>query len=160
MLFFVLLSYTMVEMNITFTLKVVVIYATALYLRMRFQQITKQFEKISAKNLNSLESLIRDQNRVSVMTKDCDIFFSKFFAIVYFYVPVLINLHICTSIYGNSIYMRSLFTMLAISLSFGVYLLSYNPTQVLTEAHRCYNTINSINARNKIQLQTKLKVRL
>ncbi len=37
---------------------------------------------------------------------------------------------------------------------------SYTPTQVSTEAHRCYNTINSINARNQIQLQTKLKVRL
>ncbi len=50
--------------------------------------------------------------------------------------------------------------MMGIFTSIGMYLLSYIPTQVSTEAHRCYNTINSINTRNKILLQTKLKIRL
>ncbi len=148
-------------MNSMFTLGVVITYATALYLRMRFQQINKQFEGISAKNLNSLQSLIRDHNRVTVMTKDCDIFFSKGLAIYYFYAPVIVNLLLCISIYGeSSIYTRSLFSLLAVFMSIGMFLLSYIPTQVSTEAHRSYNTINSINARNEIQLQTKLKVRL
>ncbi len=128
---------------------------------MRFQQMTKQFEGISAKNLNSLQSLIRGHNRVTLMTKDCNIFFSKLFAIVYFYAPVFINLLLCTSLYGkSSIYMRSMFSIVAVFTSIGVYLLTYIPTQVSTEAHRCYNTINSINARNKIKIQTKFKVRL
>jgi hypothetical protein len=144
-----------------FTVGIVLNYAMALYLRMRFQQITKQFEGISAKNMDSLQSLIRDHNRVTVMTKDCDIFFSKIFAVFYFYAPLAINLLLCISIFGkSSIYMRSMFSILALCSSFGTYLFSYTPTQVSTEAHRCYNTINSINARNKIQLQMKLKVRL
>jgi hypothetical protein len=37
--------------------------------------------------------------------------------------------------------------------------LSYLPAKVSTEAHRCYNTINSINARNKIPVMARLKVR-
>ncbi len=158
---FVVGSYVGVEFVSTFTLGTVSFYAITLYLRMRFQQITKQFEGISAKNMDSLQSLIRDHNRVTVMTKDCDIFFSKHLAIYYFYEPLIINLMLCISIYGkSSIYIRSLFSIIAIFTSISMYLLSYTPTQVSTEAHRCYNTINSINARNKIQLQTKLKVRL
>ncbi len=161
LIFVLLASYVTVEIVSLMTVGVVVIYCTALYPRLRFQQITKQFQRISAKNLNSLQSLIRDHNRVTVMTKDCDIFFSKGLAIYYFYAPVIINLLLCISIYGkSSIYIRSLFSLLAVFMSIGMYLLSYIPTQVSTEAHRSYNTINSINARNKIQLQTKLKVRL
>ncbi len=161
LLIFVMASYITVEVMSMFTLGIVIIYSTALYLRMRFQQITKRFEGISAKNLNSLQSLIRDHNRVTVMTKDCDIFFSKLFAIYYFYAPVIINLLLCISMYGESlIYIRSLFSLLAVFTSIGMYLLSYIPTQLSTEAHRSYNTINSINTRNEIQLQTKLKFRL
>ncbi len=128
---------------------------------MRFQQITKQFEEISVKNLDSLQSLIREHNRVTVMTKDFDIFFSKVFAISYFYAPVLINLMLCISIYDkSSIYLRSFFLIIAFIAAIAIYLLSYIPTQVSTEAHRCYNNLNSINAKNIIELQTKLKVRL
>ncbi len=108
-----------------------------------------------------IHSLIREHNRITVMTKDFDIFFSKFLAIYYFYAPLFINLLICISIYGkSSIYLRFIFSIIAFFTSIGMYLLSYIPTQVSTEAHRCYNTINSINARNKIQFQTKFKVRL
>jgi hypothetical protein len=110
LLFFVLASYMAAEVMSMFTSGVVIIYATALYLRMRFQQITKQFEEISAKNLDSLQSLIREHNRITVMTKDFDILFSKLLAIFYFYAPVLINLMLCISIYGkSSIYLRSFF---------------------------------------------------
>jgi len=161
LLFFVLASYIEVEMLSMFTLGFVIIYATALYLRMRFQQITKQFNEISAKNLNSLESLIREHNRITVMTKDFDIFFSKILAIYYFYAPLILNLQLCISIYGkSSIYLRSVYSITAFLTCIGMYLLSYIPTQVSTEGHRCYNTINSINARHQIQLQTKFKVRL
>jgi hypothetical protein len=159
LLFFVLIIYVAVEMISLITLSVVFSYAMALYSRMRFQQITKQFKITSAKSLNSLQSLIRAHNRVTVMTKDCDIFFSKYFAIFYFYAPLVINLLLCISIYGkSSIYMRSLFSILALYDSIGMYLLSYIPTQVSTEAHRCYNTINSINARYQMELQTRFKV--
>jgi uncharacterized membrane protein len=161
LMFFLLASYIVVEMESLMTSVVVVIYCTALYLRLRFQQITKQFQRISAKNLKSLQSLIRDHNRVTVMTKDCDIVFSKFFGVLYFFTPFVVNLVLFISIYGNSlIYIRSLFSIFAFFTSIGMYLLSYIPTQVSTEAHRSYNTINSINAKNKIQLQTKLKVRI
>jgi hypothetical protein len=161
LIFLLFASYVTVEMVSVMTVGVVVIYCTALYLRLRFQQINKQFQRISTKNLKSLQSLIRDHNRVTVMTKDCDILFSKFFGVLYFYTPFVVNLVLYISIYGNSsIYIRSLLSILAFFTSIGMYLLSYIPTQVSTEAHRSYNTINSINARNKIQLQTKLKVRL
>jgi hypothetical protein len=50
--------------------------------------------------------------------------------------------------------------MMAMVSFIGVYFGTYTPTQVSTEAHRCYNTINSINARYQMQLQTKLMVRL
>ncbi len=160
-LFFVAVTYLVVVIASTLTMGVVSIYAIALYLRMRFQQITKQFEEISAKNIDSLQSLIRDHNRVTVMTKDCDTCLNKLMAIVYFYAPVCINLALCTLIYGkSSIYTRSGLAIIATFASVGTYLFSYTSTQVSTEAHRCYNIINSINARNKIQLQAKLKVRL
>jgi hypothetical protein len=142
LLIFVMASFIMVEVISTITLSTLLIYATTLFLRMRFQQITKQFEGISAKNLNSLQSLIREHNRITVMTKDMDIFFSKIFAIFYFYAPLVINLLLCISIYGkSSIYWRSFYSIFAIFMSIGTYLLSYIPTQVSTEAHRCYNTI-------------------
>ncbi len=160
-LFLVLVSYLVVEVASMISLLIVSLYAISLYLRMRFQQITKQFEGISAKNMDSLQSLIKDHNRVTVMTKGCDTYWNKLMAIYYFYAPVIINLLLCISIYGkSSIYIRSIAAIASIFGSIAMYLISYTPTQVSTEAHRCYNTINSINARNQIQLQTKLKVRL
>jgi hypothetical protein len=161
LMFFILAFYVLIEVVSIFSLGVIVIYCTALYLRLRFQQITKQFQRISAENLKSLQSLIREHNRVSLLTKDCDLVISKFFGVLYFYGPFIVNLLLCTTIYGkSSIYIRSLTALLAIFTSIGMYLLSYIPTQVSTEAHRSYNTINSINARYQIQLQTKFKVRL
>ncbi len=130
------------------------------YLRLRFQQITKQFERITNKNLNCLEALIRDHNTVTVMTKDCDKALSKFLAIFYFNAPFIVNLLLVISIFGNSlIYWRFGITILAVFTVIGLYLCSYIPAQVSTEAHRCYNTINSINVRYNIPLKTKLKVR-
>jgi len=161
LLLFVWTCYMGADLISITTLGIVIIYGTALYLRMRFQQITKQFEGISAKNLNSLESLIREHNRVTLMMKDIDSFFCKILGIYYFCSPLIINLLLCISIYGKSpIFLRSMVLMATVSTAIGMYLLSYIPTQVSTEAHRCYNTINSINARNETQLQTKLKVRL
>jgi len=161
LLFFVWTSYMTAELISMVTLSIVIVYGAALYLRMRFHQITKQFNEISAKNLNSLQSLIREHNRITVMTKDIDIFFSKAFVISYFETPVLINIMLCILIYGkSSFYLRSFFSIMVVFASIGLYLMSYIPTQVSTEAHRCYNTLNSINARNIIELQTKLKVRL
>ncbi len=158
-MFFLLAAYVIVKSVGMYSVGAVTIYCTALYLRLRFQQITKQFQTISAENLNLLQSLIREHNRVSVMAQDCDILFSKICGLLYFTLPFIVNLMLCIAIYGNSqIYMRSLFSIVAIFTSIGMYLFSYIPTQVSTEAHRCYNTINSINARNKIQLQIKFKV--
>jgi hypothetical protein len=158
-MFFILAAYMIVKIVSIFSLGVLIIYFVALYLRLNFQQLTKQFERISAKNLKSLQPLIRKHNRVTVMTKKFDIVFNKVFGVLYFYAPVVVNLLLCTTIYGkSSIYMRAITGLLAIFTSVGMYLLSYIPTQVSTEAHRCYNTINSINVRNKIKLQTKFKV--
>jgi hypothetical protein len=129
------------------------------YLRLRFQQITKQFERVKNKNLNSLEALIRAHNTVTVMTKDCDKVFNKLLGVFYFYAPFIVNLLLVISIYGNSlIYVRCVITILAVFTVIGLYLCAYIPAELSTEAHRCYNTINSINARNKIPLMTKLKV--
>ncbi len=129
------------------------------YLRLRFQQITKQFERITNKNLNSLEALIRAHNTLTVMTKDCDKAISKLLGVFYFYEPFIVNLLLVITIYGNSlIYVRFAFAILAVFTVIGLYLCAYIPAQVSTEAHRCYNTINSINARYQIPLQTKLKV--
>ncbi len=57
LLFFVWTCYMGADLISITTLGIVIIYGTALYLRMRFQQITKQFNEISAKNLNSIQSL-------------------------------------------------------------------------------------------------------
>jgi len=160
LMFFILASYLIVEVASIMSLGVIVMYCIALYLRLRFQQITKQLQGITAKNLKSLQPLIREHNRVSLLTKDCDLVISKFFGVFYFYAPFIVNLLLCITIYGKSlVYIRSMTAILAIFTSIGMYLLSYIPTQVSTEAHRCYNTINSINARYRMQLQTRFKVR-
>jgi hypothetical protein len=156
---FLLGAYVIVKIVPIFPLGVIIIYCTALYLRLRFQQITKQIQTISAKNLKSLQPLIREHNRVTLMTKDCDILFSKYFGALYFYAPFIVNSLLCVTIYGKSpIFIRYITGMVAIFTSVGMYLLSYIPTQVSTEAHRCYNAINSINARYQMQLQTRFKV--
>jgi len=161
LMFFLFAAYVIFETTRIYSLGVLIIYSTALYLKLNFQQITKQFERISAIVLYSLLTLIREDNRVTLMTKDCDILLRKIFGLLYFYGPLIVNLLLYITIYGKSlIYMRAITGILAIFTSIGMYLLSYIPTQVSTEAHRCYNTINSINARNRIQLQTKFKVRL
>ncbi len=131
-----------------------------IYLRLRFQQITKQFERITNKNLNSLEALIRAHNTVTVITKDCDKVLSKFLGVFYFYALFVVNLLLVILIYGNSlIYVRFVIAILTAFTIIGLYLCAYIPSQVSTEAHRCYNTINSIIAKYQIPLQTKLKVR-
>jgi hypothetical protein len=139
-MFFLLAAYVIIKIVPMYSLGTVIVYCTALYLRLNFEQITKQFQRISAKNFNSLQSLIREHNRVSVMTSDCDICFSKLIGVPYFYTPFIVNLLLCVTIYGkSSIYMRSITSMLAIFTSIGIYLISYIPTQMSTEAHRCYN---------------------
>ncbi len=139
-MFFLLAAYVIIKIVPMYSLGTVIVYCTALYLRLNFEQITKQFQRISAKNFNSLQSLIREHNRVSVMTRDCDICFSKIIGVPYFYTPFIVNLLLCVTIYGkSSIYMRSITSMLAIFTSIGIYLISYIPTQMSTEAHRCYN---------------------
>jgi hypothetical protein len=60
------------------SITIAVIFSTVYYLKLRFQQITKQIERISAKNLSSFNGLIIAHNRVALITKDCDIFFSHF----------------------------------------------------------------------------------
>jgi hypothetical protein len=135
--------------------------STAIYLRLRYRQINQQLKRITNKNLNSLEAFIKAHNEVTVMVKDCDLFFSKPLGVFYFYTRFLVNLLLFVSIYGNSlIYARVMVSVLAVFTFIGLYLVSYMPAKVSTEAHRCYNTINSINARYKIPIQTKLKVRL
>ncbi len=159
LMFFIFAAYIIVKVVPIYSWGVVVFYFAALYLRLNFQQITKQFQRVSAKDLKSLQLLIREHNRVTLMTKNCNIFFSKIFGLLYFYGPLIVNLLLCITIYGkSSIYIRYISGMLAIFTSIGMYLLSYIPTQVSTEAHRCYNTINSINARYQMELQTRFKV--
>jgi len=161
LMFLLLAAFTAIKMVATIALTIFIIYSTALYLRLNFQQITKQFQTITVKNFNLVKVLIRDHNRVTVMTNDCNMFFSKFFGVIYFYAPVIFNLFLCIIIYGeSSIYVRAIHAALAVG-SFGIfYLITYIPTQVSSEAHRCYRTINSLNARINFPLQTKFKVRL
>jgi hypothetical protein len=131
------------------------------YLTMRYKQINQQFKRITNNNLNSLEAIIKAHNEVTVMLKDCDLLFSKIFGVHYFYSRFLVNLLLFISIYGNSlIYARVIASVLAVITTISMYLMSYMPAKVSTEANRCYNTINSINARNKIPIPTKLKVKL
>ncbi len=143
------------------SLTVFMVCSTFEYLTMRYQQINQQFKRITNKNLNSLEALIKAHNEVTAMVKDCDRLFSKFLGVLYFYSRFLLNLLLFISIYGNSLfYTRIMASVLALFTAIGMYLTFYMLAKVSTEAHRCYNTINSINARNKIPFQTKLKVRL
>jgi hypothetical protein len=142
-------------------LTVFIICSTFEYLILRYQQINQQFKTITNKNSNSLEALIKAHNEVTVMLKDCNLFYSKLFGVYYMYAKFLVNLLLFISISGNSlIHARVMASVLAVITTIGMYSLFYLPAKVSTEAHRCYNTINSINARNKIPIQTKLKVRL
>jgi hypothetical protein len=151
------------------TIKVISIHALSVfmlcstfeYLTLRYQQINQQFKRITNKNLNSLEALIKAHNEVTIMVKDCDRLFSKLLGVFCLYARFLVNLLLFISIYGNSlIYARVIASVLAVFTFIGLYLLSYIPAKVSTEAHRCYNTINSINAKNNIPFPIKLKVRL
>jgi hypothetical protein len=152
--------YVTIKIGIIITSTVFMANSTSLYLKLRFQQINQQFKRITNKNLNSLEALIKAHNRVTVMVKDCDLLISKLYGAYYFYAPFLVNILLFITIYGNSvIYTRVIAGVLAIFTIIGLYLLSYMPAQVSTEAHRCYKTINTINARYQIPLMTKLKVR-
>ncbi len=130
-----------------------------IYLKLRYQQINQQFKRMTNKNLMSLEALIKAHDEVTVMVKDCDLLFSKFLGVYYMYARFLVNLLLFISIYGN-IYTRVIASILAVFTIIGFYLLTCLPAMLSTEAHRSYNIINSINARNKIPIQTKLKVRL
>jgi hypothetical protein len=141
------------------TLTVFMVCSTFEYLKICYQQINQQFKRITNKNLNSLQALIRAHNEVTAMLKDCDLLFSKILGVYYFYTRFLVNLLLF--IYGNSlIYARVIASVLAVFTVIGMYLSFYMMAKVSSEAHRCYNTINSINAKNKIPTPTKLKVRL
>jgi hypothetical protein len=143
------------------TLNTFMVCSTFEYLAMRYQQINQQFKGITNKNLNSLEALIKAHNEVTIMVKDCDLLFSKLLGFTYMFSRFLFNLMLFISIFGKSlIYARVIASVLAVCSTISFYLLSYMPAKVSTEAHRCYNTINSIYARNEIPLPTRLKVRL
>jgi hypothetical protein len=127
-------------------------YLITYYLKLSFQQITEQFEKISAKNLNHLISLIRSHDRISKLTNNCNLFYSKVMALVYFYGSVMINLALLLLLYGNPALLVKLAAQIQVFIvTTSLYLVTYT-------AHRCYGTINSINARNKIPVLIKLKV--
>jgi hypothetical protein len=160
-MFLLLAAFTAIKMVATIALTIVIIYSTALYLRLNFQQITKQFQTITVKNFNLVKVLIRDHNRVTVMTNDCNMFFSNFLGVTYFYAPVVFNLFLCTVIYGkSSIFIRAIGAIAAFFIFITLYSITYIPTQVSSEAHRCYRTINSLNASINFPLPTKFKVRL
>jgi hypothetical protein len=151
------------------TIKTISIHASSVfmlcttfeYLTMRYQQLNQQFKGITYKNLNSLEALIKAHNEVTVMVNDCNRLFSKLLGVFCLYARFVVNLLLFISIYGNSlIYARAMASVLTVFTFIGLYLVSYMPAKVSTEAHCCYITINSINARNKIPILTKLKVRL
>jgi hypothetical protein len=125
-MFFLLSIYIIVKIVPTYSMGVLIIYCAALYLKLRFQQITKEFQRISAKNLDSLQSLIREHNRVTLMTRDCDIAFNKFLGVAYFYTPFIVNLLLCITIYGkSSLYIRIIAALLAIFTSIGMYRASH-----------------------------------
>ncbi len=68
--------YVTVKVGIIITSTVFIANSTSLYLKLRFQQINQQFKRITNKNLNSMEALIKAHNRVTVMVKDCDLLIS------------------------------------------------------------------------------------
>jgi hypothetical protein len=158
---FSIVYYVTIKIISIHALSVFMVCSTFEYLRIHYQQINQQLKRITNKNLNSLEALIKAHNEVTVMVKDCDLLFSKLLGVFCLYARFLVNLLLFISFYGNSpIYARVIASILAVFSIIGLYLLSYTPAKVSTEAHRSYNTINSINARNKIPLLIKLKVRI
>jgi hypothetical protein len=153
--------YSILKVMPTLSLTAFMGCATLDYLTMRYQQINQQFKTITNKNLNSLEALIKAHNEVTVMVKECDLLFNKFLGVGYFYSRYLVNLYLFLSIYGNSlIYSRNMASVIAVFAIIVMYLICHITAKVSIEAHRCYNTINSIIVRNKIPILTKLKVRL
>jgi hypothetical protein len=160
-MFLLLAAFVVLKVGTTIVLTIIIIYSTALYLRFNFQQITKQLQTINVKNFNLVKVLIRDHNRMTVMTNDCNMFFSKFLGVIYFYAPVVFNLLLCIVIYGkSSIYVRAIPAIGTVFSFIALYSITYIPTQVSSEAHRCYRTINSLNARINFPLPAKFKVRL
>jgi hypothetical protein len=140
-------------------INVFICYLIVYYLKLSFQQITEQFGKLSANNLKYLTGLMRSHDRMTKITKKCNTVLGKLMAMVYFHGTVVVNLTLLTIIYGNSNqYFKLVYEMLVIFTIISMCLVTYTASQVSTEAHRCYKSINSINVKNEIPTPIKLKV--
>jgi hypothetical protein len=130
-------------------------YITIYYLTLRFNQISLQLKQIQSNNFIHLLKLISVHNILSVYTEKCDILFSLFTCIMHFIVTVAVNLMIYLSIYGN---LDIILRLTIINVSIFLFFLTYTSAKLTTEAHKVYDTINSIFVRYKFPLIIKLKV--
>jgi len=134
-------------------------YITIYYLTLRFKQISLQLKQIQNKNFIYLLELIASHNILTIYTKKYNILFSLIMFVMYVIGTIGINLTIYLSIYGNlHIILRFFVIILSISAFILLFSLTYTSAMLTTEAHKVYNTINSIFVRYKLPLIIKLKV--
>jgi hypothetical protein len=134
-------------------------YITIYYLTLRFKQISLQLKQIQNKNFIYLLELIASHNMLTICTEKYNILFSFALFVMYVIGIIGINLMIYLSIYGNlHIILRFLIISISIFDSIFLFSLTYTSAMLTTEAHKVYNTINSIFVRYKLPLIIKLKV--
>jgi hypothetical protein len=134
-------------------------YVTTYYFTLRFNQISQQLKRIQKKNFMRLLELISAHNILSIYTEKCNILFSLVICVMYLIGTVVINLMIYLSIYGN-LHIILRLTVINVSIFALIFLfsLTYNSAVLTTEAHKAYDTANSIFVRYKFPLIIKLKV--
>jgi hypothetical protein len=135
LLFWYLIAvFTIRKISLIITIGGVAEDSTIYYLKLRFQRLNNQFDRIWANNLISLNQLIIAHNRVPIITKDCNTFFTILFAIVYFNDPLLMNLAIFTIVNGNLMtYIKIIGSILIILCVIGLYLITCLLAQLSTE---------------------------
>jgi len=136
-------------------------YLITFYLKLRFQQISEQFtKKLSDEKSRTILGSIHIHNRVTVITDQCNQFFRYILAILYFFGTVFINVMLCVAIIGHSqIYLRFILINIVTVTIFINYSTISSCAKLSTEAHLCYNTVNSIAVKTKLSLFTQLKVK-
>jgi hypothetical protein len=133
-----------------------------IYLKLRFKQIgqlIKQFRNNNNNNFNLLMKLISSHYKLTIDTKNCNLFFRLCLSNVYYIGTVGVNLMLILAIYGKSnIYIRLAIMLLALSCFIFLFFLTYITGQLSKEAHGSYNFIYSILVKCKFLLITKIKV--
>jgi hypothetical protein len=139
-----------------------VFYIIIYYLKLRFKQIgrlIKQIRNNNNNNLNLLMKLISSHNKLTIDTKNCNVFFSLCLFVVYYIGTLAVNLILISTIYVKfNIYSRLASIGLTLIGFISLFIVNYSIGQLSKEAHGSYNFIYSILVKRKFQLMIRMEV--